>query len=299
MLCSSCGVPTSTQDPSSPRAKAAAADRRREQNRRAQKRFRQKHREQKATPEQDQSQPQKRASDAMDTVGPTTSKESTPLTPPSCYEERQADSVVDYDCLLDPSDRCVMNKWTDDFWTSTLEETAPFAATALVLPSERKDSQEILTMRDFDDSVDKNQNGRVPAGPTVLHRAVQTGNSKVVGLLLEHNANCNTKDNTGLTPLLCAVIGGHEEVLELLLSHGASIGHVDDAHWSALHWAVFHKRHRILERLLRCCSGDSSLLNIRNKDGETPLSVAVSAGSEVAVKLLLEFGATVNIEQSS
>jgi ankyrin repeat protein len=129
----------------------------------------------------------------------------------------------------------------------------------------------------------------------VLHRAVQTGNSKVVRLLLEHHADCDSKDNAGLTPLLCAVIGGHEEILELLLSHGAGVGHVDNAHWSALHWAVFYNRHRILERLLRCCCADSSLLNIRNKDGETPLSVAVGAGSEVAVKLLLEFGATVNL----
>jgi ankyrin repeat protein len=56
-----------------------------------------------------------------------------------------------------------------------------------------------------------------------------------------------------------------------------------------------HNRHSILERLLSCCGGDSSLLNIQNKDGETPLSVAVGAGGEVAVKLLLEFGATVNL----
>jgi hypothetical protein len=34
---------------------------------------------------------------------------------------------------------------------------------------------------------------------------------------------------------------------------------------------------------------------IQNKDGETPLSVGVVAGNEVAVKLLLEFRATVNL----
>ncbi|KAJ6086420.1 ankyrin repeat-containing domain protein [Penicillium canescens] len=298
MLCTSCGFPTSTQDSGSPRAKAAVADRRREQNRRAQQRFRQ----------QDQSHPQNCASNALDDMSPIASSALTPVTPPSTmctsrrkssigrYEESRGDNVIDYDFFLDPNDRCEMNQGTHDFWTSTLKETAPFAATALVLPSELKDCRGHHTTRNRGDSVDNNESGRVPAGPTVLHRAVQTGNSKVVRLLLEHNADCNSKDNAGLTPLMCAVIGGHEEVLELLLSHGAGIGHVDNAHWSALHWAVFHNRHRILERLLSCCGGDASLLNIRNKDRETPLSVAVGAGSEVAVKLLLEFGATVNVE---
>ncbi|KAJ5871562.1 ankyrin repeat-containing domain protein [Penicillium soppii] len=189
-----------------------------------------------------------------------------------------------------------MSRGVEDFWTSTLKETTPFVSTALVIPSGPKECRGHQATRNLGDAVDNSENGKMSAGPTVLHRAVQTGNSKVVCLLLEHNADCNSRDNTGLTPLLCAVIGGHEEVLEVLLSHGARLGYVDNAHWSALHWAVFHSRHRILERLLRCCDGDASLLNIRNKDGETPLSIAVSAGSEVAVKLLLEFGATVNTE---
>ncbi|KAJ5958645.1 uncharacterized protein N7479_005795 [Penicillium vulpinum] len=307
MLCTSCGIPTSRQDSSSPRAKAAVADRRREQNRRAQKRFRQKNRERKATPDQDQSHPQNGASDTLDDISPLASCALTPLTLPipMCtsrrqssicrYDENRGDIVIDYDFLLDPNDRG-MNKGADDFWTTTLKHTAPFASTALVPPLELKDSRAYHTTSNPGDSVDHNESDRVPAVPTVLHRAVQTGNSKVVCLLLEHNADCNSKDKAGLTPLLYAVIGGHEEILELLLLHGASIAHVDNGHWSALHWAVFHNRHSMLDRLLRYCGGDTSLLNIRDKDGQTPLSVAVGAGSEVAVKLLLEFGATVNVE---
>ncbi|OQE40019.1 hypothetical protein PENCOP_c006G01631 [Penicillium coprophilum] len=309
MLCSSCGFQTSTQDSSSARAKAAVADRRREQNRRAQKRFRQKNRERKATPDQDQSHPQNGGSDALDGISPIASNALAPLTPPNTtctghrqppighYEESHAENMMDYDFLLDPNDHCGMNKGADDFWTATLKETAPFAAAVtLVPPLEHKDNRGYHTTSNSDNPVVGNESGRISAGPTVLHQAVQTGNSKVVSLLLQHNADCNSKDNSGLTPLLCAVIGGYEEILELLLSHGAGLGHVDNAHWSALHWAVFHNRHRILERLLNCCGGDTSLLNIRNKDGQTPLSVAVGAGSEVAVKLLLEFGATVNVE---
>ncbi|KAL4733876.1 ankyrin repeat-containing domain protein [Aspergillus similis] len=308
MLCNSCGSPATTQDSSISRTKTTVADRRREQNRLAQQRFRQKNRERKAAPEQDQSHPQTSASNALDDINPIAPSELTPVTPPSIIcssrgqssisrlEDSRGDSVID-DFFLDPNANCGTNKdSTPDFWTSTLKGTAPFAAapSPLALPSELRDCQERHTTSIPSDPVGNNESGRARAGQTVLHRAVQTGNSKVVRLLLEHNADCNSKDNAGLTPLSCAVIGGHEEILELLLSHGARMGHVDNAHWSALHWAVFHNRHRILERLLSCCGGDSSLLNIRNKDGETPLSVAVGAGSEVAVKLLLEFGATVN-----
>ncbi|KAI1741222.1 ankyrin repeat-containing domain protein [Xylaria scruposa] len=306
MLCTSCGFPTSTQESSSTGAKAAA-DRRREQNRRAQQRFRQKHRQRKAASDQDQSHQQDSVSNTLDDNSPVASS---PLTPPSTvctirrqssidrYEETRGDDVIDWNLFLDPNDRYGMGKVADDFWTSTLKETASldasnFVSPTLIIP---EDCRGHYKTRNPGDSVDNNESDKVQAGPNVLHRAVRTGNSKVVRLLLEHNADCNSKDNAGLTPLLCAIIGGHEEVLELLLSHGAGIEHVDNAHRSALHWAVLHNRHRILKRLLGYCGGDVSLLNRQNKDGETPLSVAVGAGSEVAVKLLLEFGATVNVE---
>ncbi|KAI0860623.1 ankyrin repeat-containing domain protein, partial [Xylaria cubensis] len=308
MLCTSCGFPTSAQESGSTGPKAAA-DRRREQNRRAQQRFRQKHRQRKAVPDQDQSHQQHSASNALDDNSPGASS---PLTPPSTvctirrqssidrYEESRRDDVIDWSLFLDHNDHYGIDKGGDDFWTSTLKETVPrdastVASPTLVIPSEPEDCRGRCTTRNPSDSVDSNEVDKVKAGPTVLHRAVRTGNSKVVRLLLEHNADCNSKDSAGLTPLLCAIISGHEEVLELLLSHGAGIEHVDNAHRSALHWAVLHNRHRILKRLLSYCGGDASLLNRQNKDGETPLSVAVGAGSEVAVRLLLEFGATVNV----
>jgi hypothetical protein len=264
-----------------------------------------KHREQKANTEQGQSHLQNNASSSLDNKSPVASNTLPPLTSPStmctsrsqsligCDEDVRGDGVIDYDFLLDTSDQCGMNEHAEVFWTSTLKDADLFHSTALILPPDPKDYGVHHTTLNSGDSEVQSENSGAAAGPTMLHRAVQTGNSKVVALLLEHNADCNSKDDVGLTPLSCAVIAGHEDIIELLLSHGASIRHLDDAHWSALHWAVFHNHHRILERLLRNCGRDPSLLNIRNKKGDTPLSVAVGAGSEVAVKLLLEFGATV------
>ncbi|KAK7918368.1 Ankyrin repeat-containing protein [Apiospora marii] len=314
MLCASCGFPTSTEESSSAREKESAANRRREQNRRAQQRFRQKHRQRKSVPEQDNSNAQPNSnSDVPDEGSPRTTGA---LTPPSTMypsrrpssigqdEENRPDAVIDWDLFLDPNESSGfgLGKGSmDDFWTTALKDTASLgdATTVAVPPSvaeECRGHHPHTTTNPSDPVKNTDHGGKAQGGQTVLHRAVQTGNSKVVRLLLEHNAECNSKDHLGLTPLLYAIVGGHEDVVELLLSHGAGIGHVDNAHGSALHWAVMHDRPRILKRLLKACVGDLSLLNRQNKDGETPLSVSVSAGSEVAVKLLLESGATVNVE---
>jgi hypothetical protein len=269
--------------------------------------FAEKQRQRKTAPEQDQPQRQNSAS-TSDAPDEKSQIAGSALTPPSTlcaspghslagyYEDSRSETVVDWDFLLEPSDRYGIDTSADDFWTTSLNDIFPLPNSTLVINSEDDSRQGHRTPSNSGDYADGNETGRVQGGPTVLHRAVRTGNSKVVRLLLEHRADCNSRDNSGLTPLLCATIEGHEEVLELLLSRGADIKRVDNSGQSALHWAVLHNRHRILRRLLSCCEGDASLLNRPNKDGETPLSVAVGAGSELAVKLLLEFGATVNVE---
>lgn len=133
-------------------------------------------------------------------------------------------------------------------------------------------------------------------GPWIspLHRAIQSGHSKIVQLLLEHEANCNEKERGGLTPLIHAIIGGYEDVVDSLLSHGASIELVDDEHRSALHWAVINRRERLLKRLLKHCAGDSTLINGCTKEGRTPLLIAIDTGFEAAVEVLLESGADVH-----
>lgn len=49
--------------------------------------------------------------------------------------------------------------------------------------------------------------------PSRLHIAVQKGNCRVLRLLLEHGADCDSKDAAGFTPLICATIRGHEDMV--------------------------------------------------------------------------------------
>jgi ankyrin repeat protein len=134
-------------------------------------------------------------------------------------------------------------------------------------------------------------NGSKNISTSSLHIAAQRGYGRILRLLLEKNADCSKKDSAGLTPLLHATIEGHEAVVELLLSHGASLQDVDNAHRSALHWAVLRRRDGLLRNLLSHCAGNSELLNMQTIEGKTPLFLAVGVNNEVAVELLLEFGA--------
>ena len=85
-----------------------------------------------------------------------------------------------------------------------------------------------------------------------LLRAAAKGHEEVVKLLLEKDAELETKDEGyGRTPLLYAARNGHESVVKLLLEKGAK-------------------------------------QETKDKDGQTPLSCAARNKHEAVVKLLLE-----------
>ncbi len=100
-----------------------------------------------------------------------------------------------------------------------------------------------------------NVNARLTSnGSTPLHRAVEIGHTKIVGLLIAKGADINAQKSEGETPLHIACKLGHKDVVELLIAKGAN-------------------------------------MNVKNNKGQTALSVTKEQGHEEIVELLRKHGA--------
>ncbi|KAH9883214.1 ankyrin repeat-containing domain protein [Xylariomycetidae sp. FL2044] len=114
----------------------------------------------------------------------------------------------------------------------------------------------------------------------------------IIRMLISHGADPNELDERGLSPLSHAVMAGHLETARLLLSHGAKIEPEMDGR-SPLHLAALHRREALLHLLLEHCPLRSpALINeCHDRSGMNPLHVAIQEGFEEGVRLLLLHGA--------
>ena len=130
------------------------------------------------------------------------------------------------------------------------------------------------------------------SGKTALMTAVQSGSDKVVGLLLSHKADPKLRDNSGKTALHHAAKEGSVPVAQRLLNEEISLlKYTDNEQRSALHTAIQEKQMDIA-RMLLLQQQPHVDINLQDKDGNSPLLLAVSAGSKMQdfVQLLMEAG---------
>jgi ankyrin repeat protein len=131
----------------------------------------------------------------------------------------------------------------------------------------------------------------VTPGATPLFRAIRSHDLVVVRLLMEKGANPSVKTKDGSTPLMVAAglgarRGGDEEVTEaegradpieaikLFLQAGADINATNIAGNTAMHYAAQTGANRIVELL----ADRGAKLDVKNKDGKTPLDLALAPG---------------------
>jgi hypothetical protein len=124
-----------------------------------------------------------------------------------------------------------------------------------------------------------------------IHMAVRHSSVKIVDLLLKHGVDYNDPDDAGLSPLMHACIRGNIEIVNTLLDAGAAIACSEASQHSPLHWAVLHRREALLKSLLKHCKGKSRVVNAFNSDGQTPLHISIQTGFDMAVEALLLAGA--------
>ena len=122
-------------------------------------------------------------------------------------------------------------------------------------------------------------------GWTALHYSCMHGHEHVARALLDgkyegRGAEVDAPDVHRQTPLIWASYKGHEGVVRLLLARGARQELQSSGGETALHWAVTHGRAAILA-LLCAAPGAAAALALRDKQGHTPLGMAVARGHAV------------------
>ena len=133
---------------------------------------------------------------------------------------------------------------------------------------------------------------------TPLATAVRSENVAVVNLLLEHGADANVTENDGWTLLHHALNSRNAELVETLLEHGADVNFYGGPESAPILIAVQTGDAAMVEVLLRHGADINEPRRDHNRT-MTPLQTAVSRNALDVAKLLLEYGADVNLASNS
>lgn len=129
---------------------------------------------------------------------------------------------------------------------------------------------------------------------TPLHCAASRGHTETIERLLTFAPDIEDQQNQGKTALFLAVEWGHEKSVETLLSHEAQVFSQTDTKETPLHFAAYCNRPRILKRLLQA-SDALKCREHKNKDGGTPLWLALYQGHMECANILLDHNASLHV----
>ena len=119
---------------------------------------------------------------------------------------------------------------------------------------------------------------------TPLRFAAGGGHRDVVQLLLEKNAEIETRDEFGRTPLNAAAELGHRDVVQFLLEKKAKIETIDGRGYSLLYVAAKSGHRNVVQLILE----KRAEIETRDEFGRTPLNAAAESGHRDVVQFLLE-----------
>ena len=127
-------------------------------------------------------------------------------------------------------------------------------------------------------------------GTTALMMAAEFGNVETFELLISQKANVSLQDIWGMTALHYAARRGQEELTRKILAQDIKVvNQQDNAGNSALHTTI-SERESDLAKILLELRPDIDI-NLKNKEGNTPLLLAVQGSLDDVVELLLMGGA--------
>jgi hypothetical protein len=128
------------------------------------------------------------------------------------------------------------------------------------------------------------------------------GMKKYTEFLLSRKVPIDLADSDGRTALMKATVHGHLSTVKMLLEHGANLSQQDNFGWSPVHFATRQVGGHdfylpIFDFLVSVANANApSALNLRDRDGRTPLMYAAIQGTSAAVDHLLQSGVDPTIE---
>ncbi|EPS37921.1 hypothetical protein H072_8368 [Dactylellina haptotyla CBS 200.50] len=142
---------------------------------------------------------------------------------------------------------------------------------------------------------------------TPLHRAVDTGNKRLIELLLQMDytrTHLEYFGESGRTALQEAAKDDDLQIVRMLLESGAQIHTKTTRDDTALHWAVGHKKtYDDTPAIVKILIENGALINAANSTKETPLFWALGAGgikrNPAIFKVFLDNGADIMAQNSN
>ena len=130
-------------------------------------------------------------------------------------------------------------------------------------------------------------------GNPLLVLAIKDRSYGVIDLLLAtKDIDVDVSNKQGETPLMYAAINGDLPVVKtLVLKHKAQLDHIG---WTPLHYACAKGNYEVAQFLL----SKGAMVDSLSLGGTTPLMMAVQSGNEYSVKLLLNYGANLQLRNN-
>ncbi|XP_077994497.1 uncharacterized protein LOC144448217 [Glandiceps talaboti] len=128
---------------------------------------------------------------------------------------------------------------------------------------------------------------------SALHQVARSGNLQAIQKLCENRMNVSMVGNHGNTPLYMAACAGRLQAIQLLLKYGADMTVVCDREKTVLHKAAEWGHLDVVKYFVSQCHFD---VNMRSRDGITPLHLAAAYGNTDTVMFLLDHKALISLQ---